>query len=267
MKHLLDFLENSARQYGFAYGVQSIPQVAARLETADDPADHPADHPPGDRLIQKVLTAAEKIQFQKFIVQKRRVEWLAGRLAARQAFNRWKERQAWRRDTPQSISILNRPNRAPYIPEHPDLALSISHSHDYAVAVIAQYPIGIDLEKVEARHPALVDYFFSPAEQEWLAGLACPVRHEANPLQHISDQWVTWLWTRKEALAKYLQLGGNLAFKQINAVPDEINLLGVNPTPVRLVSNIKAQGETKPSYCISLAIPAGYAGRHGEPVL
>lgn len=259
MKELIDFLEYNARQHDFAYGIQSIPQLAARLE--------PADKLEGDCLIQKALTATERIQFHKFSIQKRRVEWLAGRLAAHQAFSRWGERQAWRRAMPQPISILNRPNRAPYIHERPDLALSISHSHDYAVAVIAEYPIGIDLEKVEARHPALVDYFFSPAEQEWLAGLVRPVRHAANPRQQTSDQWITWLWTRKEALAKYLQLGGNLAFKQINVVPDEINLPEVRSTRVRLVSNIRRMGETTSSYCLSVAIPAGYAGRHGEPVV
>jgi phosphopantetheinyl transferase len=61
-------------------------------------------------------------------------------------------------DWPQGVrhfSVLNDGAGAPFIAEHPELTLSLSHSHDYAVAVIAHDAIGIDIEKIEPRPLAL----------------------------------------------------------------------------------------------------------------
>jgi len=122
----------------------------------------------------------------------------------------------------------------PYIVNHPELQVSISHSHEYAVAVIAPFKIGIDIEKIEPRPDSLAHYFCSQEERAEL---------EKEPMQ--KDELMTFFWSRKEAVSKFLHLGGKLNFKQISTVNDEIE---ISQERIRLIS-----GECE-GYWVSIAI-------------
>lgn len=215
------FLEINSQKFGFFFGIQRIADVSLNLDQK------------GDGYTSSILNDDEFELYQKFKIKKRKVEWLSGRIAARQAFANCAA--SWH-DSHQfpNISVLNNQARAPYIVGHPELHLSISHSHEYAVAVIARFKIGIDIEKIEPRPDALANYFCSQEERQML---------EKEPLR--KDELLTFFWSRKEAISKFLQMGGKLNFKQISTVKDEVE---VSQEKIRVVSGM-CDG-----YWISIAI-------------
>jgi len=129
------------------------------------------------------LSPAEALRYAAFRMEKRRSEWLAGRLAAKALL-------AAAGEKPSSFEITNdllgRPSCG-------DTLLSISHSNGWALAALRPGRtvfLGADLEKIEERHPAWYrDYFHLPE-------LPKPDPSEA-----------TRIWAIKEALLKALGLG------------------------------------------------------------
>jgi phosphopantetheinyl transferase len=220
------FLQENGRRFGFSSAVQDTAEVAANLDAE------------GDAYAATIVTDEERLLFGRLRVHKRRVEWLAGRIAAKRAFGRLSALRGDFAAVPQ-ISVLSRANRAPYIDAFPELRVSISHSHDYAVAVIAPFGIGVDIEKTEPRPRGLAEYFFSTEEQVLLDGMTEPARRH---------ELVTLLWSRKEALSKFLLRGGELAFRELNVIPDRVCVTGRFPGWVRLVSGTPA------GYCLTLAL-------------
>lgn len=195
------FMEGISRNVEFQYGIQDIRDLAQQIEKR------------GPDFAYGFLSDQEWPVFLGFRVHKRRLEWLAGRIASKKAFLSGVpgdlDPTSYRR-----LCVLNDSTRAPYFPDHPQRCLSLSHSHDYAIAVVANFKIGIDLEKVEPRHTALVKYFCCAEEQDLI--------HRMN---HSHLQWntkVTELWTRKEAVAKFLRIGGALNFKKLNVLQDVV---------------------------------------------
>ena len=221
------FLEENARRFGFHYGIQKTADVAMRLDSE------------GDAWAARRLTEAEMDRYAQFRNQKRKVEWLAGRMAAKTAFSRFAQtKQGFPWET--EVSILNGTSGAPFIIDYPEVTLSISHSNEYALAVVACCEIGIDIERIEPRPMALTDYFFCSDERRLLEN-ECPL-----PAQ--KEAMITWLWSRKEALSKFLRLGGKLDFSRLNVIPDRVHVEGSTQNEVRLVSGDCA------AYCISLAL-------------
>lgn len=224
------FLAQQSARFGFAFGVQEIAEVETRLDAGADPV----------AIAQ--LTEAEAALAAGLRIRKRQVEWLAGRMAAKAAFRMRNSNQVNQVDLRppflEPISVLRRSSGAPYLAEHPALHVSISHSHAYAVAVVAGFAIGLDIEKSEPRPEALLVRFFCPEERQLIEQTGRQLGQR--------DTLITQLWSRKEAVAKYLGLGGRLDFQQINTASDQVK------TPsgaLRLVSGV-CDG-----YCMSLALP------------
>lgn len=137
-----------------------------------------------------VLSERENAFFQTFKLPKRQTEWLGGRLALKRLVG------AQVRLPVQTIEVLPlAANGKPQLLIEGSLSLlpfSITHSHGFAVAAIApdaRY-IGIDLEKIAPRINAWKQDFFHPSE-----------------LTEHSDEFLTKLWTQKEALVKLLGTG------------------------------------------------------------
>jgi phosphopantetheinyl transferase len=164
---------------------------------------------------------------------------LGGRLAAKEALAR---AGVSARDSADAgpLSVLAGENRAPYVRGRPGTNVSISHSYEYAVAVVAPFRIGVDLEKIEPRPASLAEYFCSPAERRRLA-TGCGSKEE-------SDALITFLWSRKEALAKFFEEGGRLPFSALDTLEDIVRVEGRVPSGVRLVSG------TADGYCITIAL-------------
>ncbi|MGB5872561.1 MAG: 4'-phosphopantetheinyl transferase superfamily protein [Bacteroidota bacterium] len=221
-----EFLAKESALFGFQYGIQSIPDVAELYDAG------------GDTYASSLLTGEEYGQFRQFRGWKRKVEWLAGRIAVKAAFGRYSA-HAGNALPRLPVSVLNNEAHVPYFPGHPEVHLSITHSHGYAVAVVAPFDIGIDLEKIEERPLALTHYFFSEEEQNLAAA-----REEDSGAR---DGMITHIWSRKEAVSKFLQLGGNLDFKDLKVLDDEVAVKMSRET-IRLLS------AERDGYCISLAM-------------
>lgn len=128
------------------------------------------------------LSEREKAVYGAFRIEKRRSEWLAGRLAA-------KDLLADAGKEPRELEIgMDRLGR----PCCGGRLISISHSNGWALAAAKPGAVflGADLEKVEERHPAWYSDYFHPVE------LPRPDPSEG-----------TRLWALKEALMKALGLG------------------------------------------------------------
>lgn len=128
------------------------------------------------------LSEREAAQYAAFLMEKRRKEWLAGRLAAKGLL-------AGPGENPAAFEIspdrLGRPSCGGEL-------VSISHSNGWALAAVKPGSafLGADLEIIEARHPAWYRDYFHQSE------LPAPEPSAA-----------TRLWTIKEALLKALGLG------------------------------------------------------------
>lgn len=89
-------------------------------------------------FVNRVLTLKEREIFQK-LNEKRKIEYLAGRWVAKEAFSK-----AWETGIGKlsflDIEILNHPNGAPYFSKTPSFEgnakLSISHTNSDVVAIV-----------------------------------------------------------------------------------------------------------------------------------
>lgn len=167
---------------------------------------------------ERLLCASERVTFSHCRCSKRRAEYLAGRVAAKRAAAR-----ALGRTDPTELEIVKLASGAPALTRHPELRVSIAHSARFALAMVSNHPIGIDLERENQRTQALVSWFFHELE---LKQLSC----KRGPHWHAL---VNLLWTRKEAAAKLGHWGGSLEFSQLDCSRPRIQ---VGPMAIRLKS-------------------------------
>jgi 4'-phosphopantetheinyl transferase len=162
------------------------------------------------------LSEREAAVYAAFRMEKRRSEWLAGRLAAKTLMAGLaatvRSGRAGGEDLARfeiASDLLGRPSCG-------NTLLSISHSNGWALAAVKPGSafLGADLEKVEERHPAWYSDYFHPAE------LPTPDPSEG-----------TRLWAIKEALMKALGLG-----------------LMADPLDIKAAGEIKFSGKTLERY-------------------
>ncbi len=84
-----------------------------------------------ESLIRYILTDDEYTQFLLLKNDKRRKEYLAGRFAAKEAIFK-----ATQDPNYLSYSILNEDNGRPYVKNHPEIQISLSHDGEYVVAFV-----------------------------------------------------------------------------------------------------------------------------------
>jgi phosphopantetheinyl transferase len=96
---------------------------------------------------------------------------------------------------PQEILVTNNEAGAPLLKANvtdtlPEgLHLSLAHKNNLAVAIVAEQPVGIDLEQIEPRAPGFLEMAFHPAELALLNGPDVPAEHTRG-------------WVAKEVAAK-----------------------------------------------------------------
>ena len=161
--------------------------------------------PPAD----SILSPQEQTYYQTLRFPKRRTEWLGGRFALKQAVGRV-----------LSVTDLAQIEVLPQASGKPELrvgekavllAHSITHSNGFAVAAVSadEKYLGIDLEKIEHRIAAWARDFFHPDE-----------------LTENTDEFLTALWTQKEALVKLLGTGLSLRSSEVCVVKGEPRFAG-----------------------------------------
>ncbi len=83
-----------------------------------------------DSFANRILTSEELEVFRSFSLEKRQREYLAGRFAAKEAIYKATQDIHY-----LHYSILNDETGKPYVKEHPEIAVSISHDADIAIAI------------------------------------------------------------------------------------------------------------------------------------
>ncbi|MBI4656106.1 MAG: 4'-phosphopantetheinyl transferase superfamily protein [Elusimicrobia bacterium] len=174
---------------------------------------------------EEILSEKELAKYNSFRIEKRKREWLGGRFAAKSAIWDRSQKSEVRDQKLRDIEITrDKYGRPIYQTQNSKLKiqnflLSISHSGKYAVAAAKNSGcnfLGIDIEKTEQRHPLWEkDYF-----------------HETEILSN-APEFLTELWTKKEALLKALGLGMKADPLDI-VIGDKINL--VRDTPVKALT-------------------------------
>lgn len=94
------------------------------------------------------------------------------------------------------------------------LHFNLSHSHDMAaLAVAADHPVGLDIERIRPMAFDTIETFFTPGEQAALARL--PPEYRLTGLYNA--------WTRKEAYTKAIGLGLDTPLDsfEVSLAPDE----------------------------------------------
>ena len=141
------------------------------------------------------LSSDEQDYMKRFRFPKRRHEWLSGRIAAKHCLLQIKEGQnpSLRAKT---FSILPDEHGQPIVSSAPTSYLrkiSISHSHQYAVAIAADRSCGIDIQKIGSQILTVQDRIATTAEISLVQKL----------LSGDMQTSLTLIWTIKEALKKH----------------------------------------------------------------
>ena len=143
----------------------------------------------------------ERARFSAFRYEKRRIEWLAGRIAAKCAALQLADnsgKTCWPADQWQQLQIgadgsgkpLLLPSAA-WAATPP--AITISHSNGVAVAMAARQQCGIDIQQITTAIERVEERFVGPGEKEILAPVTAAYGRKAA---------LTLLWSAKEAVKK-----------------------------------------------------------------
>ena len=119
-------------------------------------------------ITNKYLSFEENKRYYSFKHAKKRLEWLAGRLAAKAAVCRYFNNQALEQS---AVSIYNLPNGCPQIKLNiidAEVAVpnvSISHSKDIAIALVVQdSAIGVDVQEINPSISEIAEAFLTDKE-------------------------------------------------------------------------------------------------------
>lgn len=96
------------------------------------------------------------------------------------------------------------PNGKPYFQEYPEIQFNLSHSGDYAVCVLHDRPVGVDIEQCKHMKESIAKRFFAPEEYEDIIA----VQDEQERTRRFYRYWVL-----KESFMKAVGLGLQLEMK------------------------------------------------------
>lgn len=137
--------------------------------------------PPDPRY---VLHPVEHARYQQMSAA-RRSDFLKGRYAIKSLLG------AYTTPRMQDLLIAATCSGKPYAPSAPGLFCSISHTDGYAAAAVsARLPVGIDIERIKPRHPALLRDISDQTEVGYFVKI------------YAAEVVPTVLWAIKEAVAK-----------------------------------------------------------------
>ena len=150
----------------------------------------------GDLDPTEYLDPQELAALQQFKYQKRQIEWLGGRLAAKQAVLLL-QGQKLTGPAMREWPIFADEHGKPFfkILKNDLFSLSISHSHGLALAMTIKKGIcGLDIQKISGATIRVKEKFCSPEEEKIINSLDLPDKNQETGL--------TLLWATKEALRK-----------------------------------------------------------------
>ncbi|NNK94311.1 MAG: 4'-phosphopantetheinyl transferase superfamily protein [Desulfobacterales bacterium] len=148
------------------------------------------------------LSTEERLQFERYSFEKRRLEWLSGRICAKQAVLQLLEEQdSSKTFRPEDIVIRNSPSGRPFVQtsslpvSFEDIDISISHSHGKAAGLAGHGYCGIDIQYLNGALFKVRDRYCSDIEMAILNDVS------ADELVQLG-----LLWVAKEAIRKCLSV-------------------------------------------------------------
>jgi 4'-phosphopantetheinyl transferase len=154
-----------------------------------------------------LLSREETAVLAGFKVLKRRQDWLLGRWTAKLLLQEIIDQESGRSVPLDNIIILPGEDGAPRVTlsaagtvSQPQFTLSISHSHGSSLcAAISRpdWPLGADIERIEARSVRFAADFFTAGEQAQVDAVG----------SEMYDTLVTAVWSAKEAALKAIRQG------------------------------------------------------------
>lgn len=136
-----------------------------------------------------LLSKEEQVRYRSFPSEKRKREFLLGRVALRTLL-------AERLEVVPNEVLLEVTDEGAVVVEGAPYHVSITHAEDRAVAAVARRRVGVDLERIAERDPNIADFLMHPDECDLLDTL--PMNREAAFIL---------CWTLKEATLKALGTG------------------------------------------------------------
>jgi phosphopantetheinyl transferase len=185
---------------------------------------------PGRADADTWLCAEERERFLGFKLEKRREDWLIGRVNAKALVADAVEYRHGVRPHPSTIHIARQPSGAPKVvlldvpgsggvPAPLPLCVSNSHSSGHALCGAvwvdgfeSRRPVmslGVDLEWIEPRSEGFVRDFLTGPEQAWVAGADGRTR----------DERANVTWSAKESVLKVVQRGLTVDTYWLTCVP------------------------------------------------
>ncbi len=189
-----------------------------------------------------VLHPQERAKLATLKTDKRRRDWLLGRLTAKQLICAVVRQHDGLEIAPSTIEVHNGAKGDPVINGPLSmvngqwatddlqklLTLSISHAHGHAFCAVVERPfwgIGADIEWIERRADAFVDDYFTAAERGWLMEATDEMR----------DVLVTAVWSAKEAVLKAFHLGLTVDTRGVDCLIEPVTERPLTWTPFTIV--------------------------------
>ena len=160
-----------------------------------------------EEVAGRYLCRGEFAHWRGFRLRKRRLEWLGGRIVAKEAAMRWCGLAHTDRDWQQwQLAVLptGRPELVAGVGSLPDI--SISHSHNQAVAMATARRCGIDIQQQRDSVLRVRSRFCQAGEVDLLAARLAALA----PLSRL-----TLLWSAKEAIRKAVVVAPLPAFEEM----------------------------------------------------
>ncbi len=176
----------------------------------NDPTWNPSIY---EFLAHRFLSSKELDAQGGYRTVQRQLDWLKGRIAAKDAVRKLLFERGLDAVYPIEITIESEASGKPIVTGRyaQDFRVSIAHKEDIAVAIAADgVDPGIDVEKIEPRSEAFAALAFSPDELSLVPSGS-------------RDEWLTRMWCAKEAAGKAAGTGlaGNPKGLKITNIIDE----------------------------------------------
>lgn len=123
-----------------------------------------------------ILDEEEESYFHRLEQTKRNVHWLSSRVLLRHLINQ-----------PGFIKLENDENGKPFL-VNCDYEISLSHSHNYAAAIVSPFPAGVDIEKIRPKIHKIKWRFMN--------------NEELSNTESATDRELLIYWSAKETLFK-----------------------------------------------------------------
>lgn len=173
-------------------------------------------------FITQYLSGKEQKRLREFSSEKRKKEWLSGRIAAKHAAVRLLEQSSGYQNNSlhwHDYSIIADENGRPSLAVNNDTMIhmnlpdiSISHSASMAAAMaVGKGFCGIDIQKIVPKVIKVQERFCSPAEKQILQAYFCMQPEEETAA-------LAKLWAAKEALRKVSNLKSLPGFMELELV-------------------------------------------------